>query len=235
MGSQSAGQVWRGTVTRVLEDGLVWVVVPQLMGSEPLGPMPSHGLTAVDSPVLVVLLGGSRQDMVAVPDPDARFAEAEETLAKIRTPAKSWWPSGHPGVEAISNEWDPDLGWVSWIDLAKLGSTGNLGFIYPFAAGVASVSRPSGWQMTVLLSGVSGVTGLQPRVDYMNGATRDGSNAMLSLAVWQDWAYQVEHDFILPASRAARPTFVALGVTASSVGRIGLTAPKLAAKSERSQ
>jgi len=235
MGAQSAGQVWRGQVTRVLSDGQVWVVVPQLMGSESLGPMPSHGATSVGARVLVALLGGSRQTMMAIPDPDAKFAEVDASLASIRTPSRSWAAVNTADQGAVSHEWDPDYGWVSWIDLALLKGTGDRGFTFPFASGVAGVVRPCGWQMTVLLSGVSGLSGVQPRVDYMNGATSTGSNALLSLSVWPDWSYQVEHDFILPASRSARPTFYALGVTASAVGRIGLTRPKLGTKSERSQ
>ncbi|MGP4995558.1 hypothetical protein [Glutamicibacter ardleyensis] len=235
MGSQSAGQVWRGTVTRVLDDGLVWVVVPQLMGSEPLGPMPSHGSTSVGAGVLVVMLGGSRQTMIAVPDPDERFAEVDATLGVIRAPANAWVAAAAPNQPAVSHEWDPNYGWVSWIDLAALAVVGDALFTFPYQAGIAAVARPYGWEMTVLTSGVSGVTGLRPRVDYMSGATIIGANAQLSLAGWTNWAYRVEHDFILPANTSARPTFLALGVTASSVGRIGLTAPKLATKSERSQ
>lgn len=83
MGSQSTGQVWRGTITRVLDDGLVWVVVPQLMGSEPLGPMPSHGATGVGADVLVVLLGGSRQNMISVPDYEVRLRDIESRLTAL--------------------------------------------------------------------------------------------------------------------------------------------------------
>ena len=94
MGAQSAGQVWRGKVVRVLDDGMVWVVVPQLMGDEPLGPMPSHGATMQDARVLVVLLGGSRQDMVAVPDPDARFADVGNGLGALWDAMAGKQPAG---------------------------------------------------------------------------------------------------------------------------------------------
>lgn len=95
MGAQSAGQVWRGRVLRVLDDGMVWVVVPQLMGDEPLGPMPSHGATVKDARVLVVLLGGSRQDMVAVPDPDARFADVGNGLGALWDAMAGKQPAGN--------------------------------------------------------------------------------------------------------------------------------------------
>lgn len=83
MSNKSSGQIWRGTVTRVLDDGLVWVLVPQLMGTEQLGPMPAHGNPTVGLPVLIVLLGGSRQDMIAVPDYEARLQGIESRLTAL--------------------------------------------------------------------------------------------------------------------------------------------------------
>lgn len=235
MSNKSSGQVWRGTIISVQTDGLVWVVVPQLMGTEQLGPMPSHGTGVPGGQVLVVFLGGSRQDMIAVPDADAHFDEVDATLGKIRTPSKAWAPVMGADSSAVSTEWDADRGWVSWIDLAKVESVGDVSFRFPNVQSTASVARPYGWQMGIVLDGVSGATGLRPKIDYMNAGVKTGSNAEITLAVWPDWGYQVEHDFILPANTLAAPTFVALGVSSSAVGRIGLSSPMLATKSERSQ
>ncbi len=83
MQSQSAGQVWRGTVSAVTSEGLAWCVIPALMGSELVGPMASHGAVEQDDSVLVVLLGGSRQDMIALPDYEPRFTLLESRLAAL--------------------------------------------------------------------------------------------------------------------------------------------------------
>lgn len=60
--------VWRGTVTEVLADGMVWVEVPALAGAEPLGPLPVFGTAAApDAQVLVLAVGGRRDDLVVLP------------------------------------------------------------------------------------------------------------------------------------------------------------------------
>lgn len=230
--AQSAGQVWRGKVTKVMSDGTVWAVVPQLFGQEPLGPMPSHGIPSVGASVLVVLLGGSRQDMIAVPDPAVQIAQA---IAPITVAAAAWAPANPVNAAAVSQTWDANLGWVTWVDLGLLAVRGDVTLTFPNPGAAQAVARPSGWQVRVFTQGVSGVVGLRPKVDYLAGGTVTGSNAQLSLAVWPDWAYQIDHDFILPAAATARPTFVALSVAPSATGRIGLTAPLVATKSERSQ
>lgn len=230
--AQSAGQVWRGKVSRVMPDGTVWVVVPQLFGQEPLGPMPAHGVPSEGATVLVVLLGGSRQDMIAVPDPGAQVAEA---VAPISVPSAVWTAAEPSNTAALSHAWDPNHGWMTWVDLGLLAVRGDVMLTFPNPGAAQTTARPSGWQVRVITQGVSGVTGLRPKIDYLAGGTVTGSNAELSLTVWPDWAYQVEHDYILPASATARPTFVTLGVAPSATGRIGLTTPFLATKSERSQ
>lgn len=156
-------------------------------------------------------------------------------LAKILTPAQSWNADVAADNIAITAEWDPSLGWISWIDASRLTGTGDRAFWFPHDGTTATSSRPHGWTMTVITQELTGVTGLRPRVDYMNGQTRTGSNAEISLTRWPNWSYSIAHDFILPANRSARPAFLALGRTGSASGRIGLTVPTLAAKSERSE
>lgn len=156
-------------------------------------------------------------------------------LNKIMAPAQVWRGDAPGNNDHITTSWDPDYGWVSWIDISALPGTGDIGFWHPFDAATATSARPYGWELLIIAQDVQGITGLRPRVDYMNGNTRAGSNAELSLSPWPDWAYRVEHDYILPASRAARPALVILGKTANASGRIGLTRPRLGAKSERSQ
>lgn len=156
-------------------------------------------------------------------------------VAPIASPANKWTGVLAAHDSAVSTEFDPDYGWISWIDLSKVSTVGDVAFYFPFDNALNTAARPYGWRMDILTRGISGVTGLQPKVEYMNGATVTGANAELSLSPWRTWGYAVSHDFILPASRAARPAFVLLGNTAGSTGRIGLTRPKLGTKSERSQ
>ena len=59
--------VWRGSVLRMLPDGRAWVLVPQLFGSENVGPLPVFGALLVDgAPCLVVSVSGSRDDLVVL-------------------------------------------------------------------------------------------------------------------------------------------------------------------------
>lgn len=156
-------------------------------------------------------------------------------LNRIMAPAQVWRGDSSGNNAHVETTWDPDFGWISWVDVAALAGSGDVGFWFPFDDSVASSSRPFAWTLDVLTRDLQGVGALRPRVDYMNGATRTGSNAELSLTAWPDWSYRVEHDFILPASRAARPAFVLVGKASNASGRIGLTRPRLGAKSERSQ
>lgn len=157
------------------------------------------------------------------------------SVASIVTPTKKWSGLVPADDSAVTVEFDPDYGWISWIDLSKIGTVGDVAFSFPHTTSASTSSRPYGWGMNVLTEGVGGVSALRPRVDYMNGATVTGSNAELSLTAWATWGYSVAHDFILPASRSPRPTFVVVGKTAGSTGRIGLTRPVLATKSEVSK
>ncbi|MHA7227827.1 hypothetical protein [Glutamicibacter soli] len=157
------------------------------------------------------------------------------SVASIVTASKKWAGLVAAHDSAVSVEFDPDYGWISWIDLSKLSTVGDVAFSFPHSIPTHTAARPYGWRMDVLTETVLGVTALQPRVDYMNGATVTGSNAELTLSPWPTWGYAVAHDFIVPASRAARPTFVIVGNTAASSGRIGLTRPKMGTKSEVSQ
>lgn len=61
--------VWRGAITEVLADGMVWVEVPALAGTEPLGPLPVFGTAAAGpgAQVLVLAVGGRRDDLVVLP------------------------------------------------------------------------------------------------------------------------------------------------------------------------
>ncbi|MGP9782522.1 hypothetical protein ACT3UQ_08690 [Glutamicibacter sp. AOP12-B1-11] len=166
---------------------------------------------------------------------ESQVAESQIYLNRIMAPAQVWVGDSSGNNAHVETLWDADLGWVSWIDVAALPGTGDIGFWYPSSDAVQASARPYGWSMQVFTQGLAGVGSLRPRVDYMDGATVTGSNAELSLTAWPDWSYRVEHDFILPASRAARPAFVLVGRTAGATGRIGLTRPKLGTKSERSQ
>lgn len=157
------------------------------------------------------------------------------SVASIVTASKKWGGLVAAHDSAVSMEFDPDYGWITWIDLSKITTAGDVAFSFPHTVSASTSARPYGWSMNVLTEGVGGVTALRPRVDYMNGATVTGSNAELSLAPWATWGYSVSHDFIVPASRSPRPTFVIIGNTAGSSGRIGLTRPVLATKSEVSQ
>lgn len=164
-----------------------------------------------------------------------QVAVQQSYLSRIMAPAQVWRADVSGNDAHVQTTWDADYGWISWVDVAKLPGTGDVGFWFPTDGNTAGSSRPYAWSMDILTESLAGVGSLRPRVDYMNGATRTGSNADLSLTAWPDWAYRVEHDFILPASRAARPAFVLVGKTAAASGRIGLTRPRLGAKSERSQ
>lgn len=157
------------------------------------------------------------------------------SVASIVTASKKWAGLIAAHDSAVSVEFDPDYGWITWIDLSKITTAGDVAFSFPHTVSASTSARPYGWSMNILAEGVAGVTALRPRVDYMNGATVTGSNAELALTAWPTWGYSVAHDFILPASRLPRPTFVVVGNTAASAGRIGLTRPKLGTKSERSQ
>lgn len=60
--------VWRGTIAEILSSGHVWVEVPALAGSEPVGPLPVFGATApLGAQVLVLAVGGRRDDLVVLP------------------------------------------------------------------------------------------------------------------------------------------------------------------------
>lgn len=166
---------------------------------------------------------------------ETQVTEQQVYLNRIIAPAQVWVGDSSGNNSHIETLWDADYGWISWIDVAALPGTGDIGFWFPYDDSVEASSRPYGWSMQILLQSVSGVGSLRPRVDYMSGSTVAGSNAELSLTAWPDWSYRVEHDFILPASQAARPAFVLVGKTAGAAGRIGLTRPKLGTKSERSQ
>lgn len=157
------------------------------------------------------------------------------SVASIVTGSKKWAGLLAAHDSAVTTEFDPDYGWISWIDLSKIATAGDVAFSFPHTVSASTSARPYGWSMNVIAEGVSGVGSLRPRVDYMNGATVAGSNAELSLTAWPTWGYSVAHDFILPASRLPRPTFVVVGNTSASTGRIGLTRPILATKSEVSQ
>lgn len=161
--------------------------------------------------------------------------QQQSYLNRIMAPAQVWRGDSSGNNPFVTTSWDSDFGWISWVDVASLPGAGDIGFWFPFDEALATAARPYGWSMQVFTQGLAGVGSLRPRVDYMNGATVTGSNAELSLTAWPDWSYRVEHDFILPASRAARPAFVLVGKTAGATGRIGLTRPKLGTKSERSQ
>lgn len=59
--------IWRATVVRE-NDGLVWIVAPRYLGDEELGPLPVHGSAKAGDKVLLMLLGGSSQDMIVLPE-----------------------------------------------------------------------------------------------------------------------------------------------------------------------
>ena len=59
--------IWRATVVRE-NDGLVWIVAPRYLGDEELGPLPVHGSANAGDKVLLMLLGGSAQDMIVLPE-----------------------------------------------------------------------------------------------------------------------------------------------------------------------
>jgi len=111
---QSAGQIWRGTVSRVLDDGLAWVIVPKLLGTAPVGPMPVHGNTEAGASVLVVLLGGTRQNMVAIPEVANASTESDllsvdrtvGTRVALSDPAGSIALLSSTGVRDIRALWD---------------------------------------------------------------------------------------------------------------------------------
>lgn len=161
--------------------------------------------------------------------------QQQEYLNKIMAPAQVWRGDSSGNNAHISTLWDPDYGWISWIDVGSLPGTGDIGFWFPFEDSTAASTRPFAWTLDVLLQDITGLAGVRPRVDYMNGTTVTGSNAQLTLTAWPDWSYKVEHDFILPANQAARPAFLILGKTSGASGRIGLTRPKLGTRSEVSQ
>ena len=172
---------------------------------------------------------------------DARLIELQNRLDdqqiyidKIASPALAWrLVSGDQSV--IQTKWDPDYGWVSWLDVGRLAGSGEVALFFPAPSTLSTTARPFAWSMDVFTQGLAGVTGLSPRVQYMNGSTVSGQNDEVSLQAWPDWSYRVEHDFILPASRTARPAFLLLSKTSTASGLIGLSRPRLGAKSERSQ
>lgn len=166
---------------------------------------------------------------------ESQVAVQQSYLNRIMAPAQVWRADVSGNDAYVQTSWDADYGWISWVDVASLPGSGDIGFWFPSVGNTAGSNRPFAWSMDILAESLTGVGSLRPRVDYMNGATRTGSNAELSLTAWPDWSYRVEHDFILPANRVARPAFVLVGKTAGATGRIGLTRPRLGAKSERSQ
>ncbi|MNW35791.1 hypothetical protein D3C74_127930 [compost metagenome] len=178
---------------------------------------------------------GSGQVNDRIDELQNQINQQQAYLNKIMAPAQVWRGDSSGNNAFVSTLWDPDYGWISWIDVAALPGTGDVGFWFPYDATTQASSRPYGWKVDVLLQDVAGVGSIRPRVDYMSGSTVAGTNAELSLTAWPDWSYSVEHDFILPASQAARPAFVLVGKTEGATGRIGLTRPKLGTKSERSQ
>ena len=152
-------------------------------------------------------------------------------VSRVLDPVRVW--SG-PGV--VETTWDANLGWVSWVDVSTVGATALAEWVFPAAVDAVGVARPSGWQCTVVTVGLTGVSMVSPHVAYVDGAGAvTGVNAEVGLTAWSDWSYRVEHDFILPANCWPRPTFALSLVEASASGRVGITAPRVATKSERSQ